>query len=140
MALIRVPKSAEPLLAFCKPNYNRHRNIFFETYAEFIIFVAAYGFYKKGTSCIQPANSFMDQPNPIDMAIFKNQHLFPLIILLGITLTGTYEIIRKEEDLARIIENYAEAGCHELAILLKKSTSESFHIELANLIQEIMTE
>jgi len=27
-----------------------------------------------------------------------------------------------------------------LAILLKKSTSESFHIELANLIQEIMTE
>ncbi len=136
MALIRIPKSAEPLMAYCRPYHDRLQNVCFETYAEFMIFAASYGFYKTGPSGNQPVSNFMEQPYPIDMAIFKNQNLFPFIIFLGIALTGGRDIIKQEELLARIVENYADAGCRDLVTLLKKSIPESFHLELATLIQE----
>jgi hypothetical protein len=136
MALIRIPKSAEPLLPYCKPYNHRLPNACFETYAEFIVFAAGYGFYKNSSSGNSLVTEFLDQPYPIDMAIFKNQDLFPLIIFLGIALVGNRAIIKQEDALARITENYTDTGCRELLILLKQSTPESFHLELSTLIQE----
>ena len=140
MALIHIPKSAEQLLPYCKPYQNRLQNACFETYAELMIFTAGYGFHKIVSSGKQPVLEFIDQPYPIDMDIFKNLNLFPFIIFLGIALTGGREIIKQEESLARIIENYADAGCRELNILLKKSIQESFHLDLATIIQETVAQ
>lgn len=137
MALIRIPKESEPLLLYCRPSPNRLPNTCFETYAEFMIFAACFGFYKTGAEGNQPVSQFMDQPYPIDMAIFKNQHLYTQILFLGLAVTHSHDITKQEEILARMIENYAAKGSHELIKLLKKnSIPESFHLELAILIQE----
>jgi len=136
MAVIKVPKEAELLLKYCRPSANRLPNACFETYAEFMIFAACFGFHKTGIDGNQPVSEFMDQPYPIDMAIFKNQNLFPHILLLGLALTKAHDITQQEEMLARMIENYATKGCIELTKLLKKSIPESFHIELSILIRE----
>ena len=136
MAFIRVPKEAESLLIYCRPSFNRLPNACFETYAEFMIFTACFGFYKTGIDGNQPVSTFMEQPYPIDMAIFKNQHLFSQILLLGLASTNSHDITQQEEMLARRVENYAAKGCVELNKLLKKSIPESFHLELSTLIQE----
>jgi hypothetical protein len=136
MALIRIPKEAEPLLIYCRPNANRLSNTCFETYAEFMIFAACFGFYKTGVDGNEPVSQFIDQPYPIDMTIFKNQNLYPQILLLGLVLTHSHDITKQEEMLARVIENFAAKGCHELTKLLKKTIPESFHLELSELIRE----
>jgi len=123
MTDIRIPKEAAPLLPYCRPSLNSRSNACFDTYADFIIFVASYGFYKTGKDGNQAVSEFLDQPYPVDIDIFKNRNLFPQILFLGISLTGSHKIVTDEERLARMIENYAFQGCRELNELLKKNYS-----------------
>ncbi len=138
MPNIRVPKAAVPLLPFCKPWSGRMSNACFNTYADLIMFATGLGFRQlRGTSA-PSCHAFIDdgQPYPIDFSVFKNpgQQLYPLVLLLGLVTAKSREVVRDEEQLARIVENYAAIGLKELTEKLAAATPEEFHVELAQLL------
>lgn len=138
MPNVRVPKAAMPLLPFCKPWPSRRSNACFSTYADLIMFAAGVGFRQLHGAVAPSAQVFIedDQPYPIDFSVFKNpgQQLYPLVLLLGLASVKSREVVRDEEQLARIVENYAAAGFKELTEKLSATTPEEFHVELAQLL------
>ncbi len=138
MPHIRVPEVAEPLLPFCKPWSRRMPTACFNTYADLIIFAAGFGFRELHGTSAPSCHAFIDdrQPYPIDLSVFKNsgQQLYPLILLLGLVTAKSREVVRDEEQLARIVENYAAFGLKELVAKLTATTPEEFHVDLAQLL------
>lgn len=138
MANIRVPKVAEKLLPFCKPWANPLPNACFRTYADLIMFAAGFGFQQLRGQPVHRCSTFIEneQPYPIDFSVLKNpgQQLYPLVLLLGLAAEKSHEIVRDDERLAKTIENYASVGCEMLVTKLATTTSEEFHVELAQLL------
>lgn len=143
MPNVRIPKAAVPLLPFCKPWSGRKSNACFSTYADLIMFAAGLGFRQlrgmPAPSCLAFIED--DQPYPIDFSVFKNpgQQLYALVLLLGLVAAKSREVVRDEEQLARIVENYSAMGFKELTEKLSATTPEEFHVELAHLLVGVAT-
>lgn len=140
MAQVRVPKSAEKLLPFCRPWVAKLPNACFATYADLMMFAAGVGYQTLGGKLPPQCHSFVEekQPYPIDFSVFKSpgQQLYSLVLLLGLAFTKSHDVVRDEECLARGVEDYAAVGFQELSNKLAESTPESFHIVLAELLSE----
>lgn len=136
MSQVRIPKAAESILPFCRPWHERLSNTCFESYAEMVIFAAGLGFYKSGKSKPQGKDSFLSQPYPISVDVFKSQQLYPIMLLLALAVTKNSQIARDEKQICGILEDYAEVGFLELNKMLSASNPQEFHIELGRLIAE----
>ena len=136
MPSLRLPEALDPLLPFCRKHDDAVEHACFDTYADLVVFSASYGFqHLQGAKPPNP-KIFLNTPYPIDIAIFKNQHFFPQLLLIGLATERTQEIARDEEKLCRLIEAFAAEGGKALTAELKQSTPASFYIELANLLEE----
>lgn len=136
MSLVRVPKSAEPTLAFCRPWHNRQGSTCFDSYAELVVFAAGLGFSKVGNRRPEGVGDFLTQPNPISVDVFKSQQLFAIMLLLAMAVTESSAVARDERKICGILEDYAEVGFLDLNKLLSGSNPQEFHIELGRLIAE----
>lgn len=136
MATIKIPKAAEPLLKYCRPTVNKMENVCFETYAEYVIFSACLGFFHAERDGNYRVTEFVEQPYPIDMMIFQNQNLYPIILLISIAATKGHQVTTDDDMMARIIEYYSEIGSQYLCELLKQTVPGSFHLELAKLLTD----
>jgi hypothetical protein len=120
MAQIRIPSDATPFL----PLVSTHRNPgsssqasrCFETYADLAVFLAAYGFAVRNHELPAKDNeTFLDQPGPIDIAIFaKSDRRFPPLLFMALAATGDQRIVRNEDEICRIAELFAAAGSRAL--------------------------
>ncbi|HVT92604.1 MAG TPA: hypothetical protein VHD76_07150 [Bryobacteraceae bacterium] len=135
MSRVRVPKAAAPLLIYCKTNAQKRADACFGSYAELLMFAAAVGFQRyQGKPPGDRIEFFDASPDPIDLAIFKNQHLFPQLLLMGLASTGSHAIARNEEGLCALLERFATAGSQHLAQTLISSTPDSFIFTVAHMI------
>lgn len=137
MPAIRLPQSAEPLLSFCRRSEEPADNACFDTYADLVTFAASCGFYRfQGRRPSDPSEFF---PNvyPIDLAVFKNQGLFPNLLLMGLGCEGRADIARDEERLCRLVEAFADAGCKYLAHEMGTSTPARFHLHAAAVLAKV---
>lgn len=134
MPTIRLPQSAEPLLPFCRRFEEPHDNACFDTYADFVTFVASCGYHRLHGRMPAEPKQFLPNIYPIDLAVFKNQSLFPNLLLIGLGTDGKPDIARDEERLCRVVEAFAEVGCKYLAHELISWTPSRFHLELAELL------
>lgn len=141
MAQVRVPKTAEEMLPFCRPWSAKLPNACFATYADLMMFAAGVGFQTLGGKSPPQCHSFVEekQPHPIDFNVFKSpgQQLYPLVLLLGLASIKSHDAVRDEERLVRVVENYAAVGFQELSKKLAASTPEHFHVELAVQLVEV---
>lgn len=135
MPTIRLPQSADPLLPFCRRYEEPLDNACFDTYADLVTFAAACGFQRLHGRKPTDPQQFHAKVNPIDIAVFKNQNLFPNLLLIGLGSEGRPDIARDEERLCRIVEGFADVGCKHLAHELTVRTPARFHLELGMRIQ-----
>ena len=135
MAQVRIPKIAEEILPFCKPWSGRQPNACFSTYADLMMFAAGIGYQKMSGKTPPQCQVFVEekQPYPIEFSVFKSpgQQLYSLVLLLGLATVKNHDVVREEERLVRIVENYAAIGLQELRKKLAATTPDVFHIELA---------
>lgn len=122
MARIRIPTSALEILPFCQTSQNRHDEVLFQSYAALITMAAAYGFHLEGRS-VPDAKKFLSSPEPIDLAIFRSQDLYPQLLVLALACANEMEgeDPLDEEYLCRLIENLAGAGLKTLTAHLVNS-------------------
>jgi hypothetical protein len=136
MPAIRLPESAQPLLPFCRRFEESLDNACFDTYADFITFAASCGYHRlHGRMPVEP-KQFLPAIYPIDLAVFKNQDLFPNLLLIGLGTEGKPDIARDEDRLCLIVESFADVGCKYLAHELIGWTPARFHLEVAELLRE----
>ena len=140
MPTIRVPQSAEPLLPFCRRYDEPLDNACFDTYADFVTFAAACGFHRLHGRMPAEPQQFHAKVNPIDIAVFKNQNLFPNLLLIGLGAEGKPDIARDEDRLCHVIEAFADVGCKYLAHELIGWTPARFHLELGAILTTSATE
>ncbi len=134
MPTIRLPQSAEPLLPFCRRSENAVDNVCFDTYADLVTFAASCGFHRFQGRRPDDPKEFVSGIYPIDLAVFKNQNLYPNLLLIGLGSEGTPDIARDEERLCRLVEAFADIGCKYLAHQLGAWTPARFHLELGSLL------
>ncbi len=134
MAGIRIPATAAPLLEFCRPHPSHAERTLFATYADLVTFCAAYGWSQAGDAQPPVCGRFLGTPNAIDMGIFRNQELYPVLLLLGLASSAAVDAARSEEVLARTVENYAALGAAALQHLREATSSRAFHLTLAELL------
>jgi dnd system-associated protein 4 len=139
MAVIRVPKEAQSLLPLCR----RHDRTptepeapaCFETYADLIVFAASYGFAEMEGRPPKRRSQFLDRPNPIDLAIFKNDgRRYPQILLIALATSRDRDVVRDEETVCHLIEDFASLGCERLAKELNQKIGLSSHLVLSNIL------
>jgi dnd system-associated protein 4 len=115
MATIRIPKELKPLLPLCR-SYTGHRQedkaaAPFETFADLMVFAAAAGFHHlHGAPPKKPCADFLDQPNPIDFSIFKSDSRHPILLLIALATSKDKDVVREEEVICRLTEDFAKAG------------------------------
>jgi hypothetical protein len=136
MPSIRLPATIEPLLPFCRKFEDAVEHACFDTYADLLVFAAAFGFHHLAGAKPSPPKELLETPYPIDLAIFKNQQNFSQLILIGLATEGTQDIARDEEKLCHLIEAFASEGGKALTQELNDSTPASFYLDLANLLEE----
>ena len=134
MSAIRLPESAQPLLPFCRRYEEPLDNACFDTYADFVTFAASCGYHRLNGRMPEEPKEFLSKTYPIDLAVFKNQSLFPNLLLIGLGTEGKPDIARDEERLCRVVEAFADVGCKFLSHELKISNPASFHLDLAELL------
>lgn len=135
MATIRMPSSSLELLPFCARHSNPHKQTCFDTYAHLLVTAAAVGFVaagqcRPGVRC----RSFLNQPGPIDIAIFRSQGLMPQMISMGVVCLPKPERATEDAELAGLIEDLAEEGLIEMERLLNKDGVSNFPWNLAEWI------
>lgn len=136
MPSIRLPDSAAPLLPFCRRHGDPFDNACFDTYADLVTFTASCGFHRlNGRSPSEP-KTFLKEIYPIDIAVFKNQDLFPNLLLIALGAEATTEVAQDEERLCRLIETFADAGCKHLSHQKKSWGDLRFHLEAGKALQE----
>lgn len=136
MPAIRLPESATPLLPFCRRHDEPHENACFDTYADFVTFAASCGYHRLHGRTPSEATKFLANIYPIDIAVFKNQSLFPNLLLIGLGTEGKPDIARDEDRLCRVVEAFADVGCKYLAHELNTWTPARFHLKVADLLCE----
>jgi hypothetical protein len=135
MPSIRLPQSLEPVLPFCRKVTQPQPNACFDTYADLVGFAAACGFYHSNDRRPVPLREPSKLIFPIDLAIFKNQRLFPMLLMMCLAFDGKDDVARDEERLCQLIEAYAEDGGRVMAAALERSTKAGFHLELAKMLE-----
>jgi dnd system-associated protein 4 len=141
MAVIRVPEDAKPLLRLCRkhdlaPTETEGPSCF-DTYADLMVFAASYGFAEMGGKPPQRKKSeFLERPNPIDLSIFKTDKRFPQILLIALATSRDQNIVRDEDLICKLIEDYAAVGCQNITRMLGKNGDGREHIELATILSE----
>jgi len=130
MPSIRLPESAEVLLPFCRRNDAAEPNACFETYADLVVFAASLGYYRMNGCRPADPTEFLSTVYPIDIGVFKNQGLFPNLLLIGLGTEGKVEIARDEERLCGVVEGFASIGCKTLSHQLPSWTVSRFHFEI----------
>jgi hypothetical protein len=136
MPTIRLPESAEPLLPFCRRFEEPLDNACFDTYADFVSFMASCGYHRLHGRLPADPEKFLPNIYPIDLAVFKNQSLFPNLLLIALGTEGKSDIARDEERLCRVVEAFADVGCKYLAHESTGWTPARFHLQVANLLCE----
>ena len=131
MATIRTPASASELLPFCARHSDPHKQTCFETYAHLLVTAAAVGFARGGNARGVTCRSFINQPGPIDLAIFRSQGLMPQMLILGMSCLANADMATDEIELAKLIEDLAEVGLTEMELLLQGDGPASFPWRLA---------
>ena len=134
MATIRVPSSALELLPFCSRHPDSHKQTCFDTYAHLLVAAAAMGFHIGGQSRTAACRSFLNQPGPIDIAIFRSQGLMPQMISMGIVCLPTPDAATDESELAKLIEDLAEQGLMQMEKILQQHGNSAFPWQLAEWI------
>jgi hypothetical protein len=140
MPAIRLPASAEPLLPFCRRYDDPAENACFDTYADLVTFAASCGFHRLNGRRPQASKDFLPKVYPIDLAVFKNQGLYPNLLLLGLGTERTADIARDEDSLCHLAESLADVGFSYLAHELAAWTPARFHLQLAALLHKIAEE
>lgn len=135
MPTIRLPQSAEPLLPFCRRFEEPLENACFDTYADFVTFAASCGFHRLHGRMPAEPQQFHSGISPIDIAVFKNQSMFPNLLLIGLGTEGKPDIARDEDHLCRVVEAFADVGCKYLAHELTGWTPACFHSQLGSILQ-----
>ncbi len=138
MPAIRLPQSAEPLLPFCRRFEEPADNACFDTYADLVTFAASNGYHRFHGRRPDDPKEFLPSIYPIDLAVFKNQGLFPNLLLMGLGSEGKADITRDEERLCRLVEAFADVGCKYLAHAIGGWTPARFHIELGQLLLHVV--
>jgi hypothetical protein len=103
-----------------------------------MVFAASYGFSELGGKppLRKQAIKFLERPNPIDLSIFKTDKRYPQILLIALATSKDQNIVRDEELICKLIEDYAAAGCQKLANSINEQGSSSEHLGIATLIAE----
>lgn len=139
MAAIRVPREAQTLLPLCR----RHDRspiepaapACFETYADLIVFAASYGFAEMQGRPPKRQSQFLDRPNPIDLAIFKNDgRRYPQLLMIALATSQDRDIVRDEDTICHLIEDFASLGCGLLAKELDQKIGLSAPLIIANIL------
>lgn len=136
MPAIRIPQSAEPLLQFCRRSAEPAENACFDTYADMLAFGAACGFHRLSGRRPSDPKEFSREASTVDLAIFKNQGLFPNLLLIGLGAEGKPDIARDEDQICKLIESFADVGFKYLGHEMKSWTPARFHLEVASLLVE----
>jgi hypothetical protein len=134
MATIRIPSSSGELLPFCARHPDPHKQTCFDTYAHLLVTAAGIGFHRGGNSRTVTCRSFLNNPGPIDLSIFRSQGLMPQMLAMGIVCLSDPENATDENELAKLIEDLAEEGLTEMERLLKADGIASFPWKLAERI------
>ena len=136
MPAIRLPESAEPLLKFCRRHEDAEDDACFETYADLVVIAASCGYQRLNGRPPSEPDAFLSEVYPIDIGVFKNQGLFPNLLLIGLGATGKADIARDEEGLCRLAESFADVGCKHLGHELISWTPARLHLEFAKNLSE----
>jgi len=139
MATIRIPEAAKPLLPLCRRRESTPSDteqICFESYADLVVFAAALGFEAMGGRLPNRETRFLTQPNPIDFPIFKDDRRYPQLLLIALAASRDRAVIRDEEMLCRVAEDFAAVGCERLKALVDASTHGSWHLAIAKRLTE----
>jgi len=140
MTRIGVPKAALPLLIYCRTNPAKRDDACFASYAELVVFLASFGYkVTQGRITNLKADLLDAGPEPIEFNVFKNQGLFPQVLLLGLAISKGHSIAKNEQALANVIETLATAGAVALARTWANSTPESFVFELVEQLSHSTT-
>jgi hypothetical protein len=135
MAMIRIPKEAEPLVKYCRPAADAVKQPFFATYADFVLFLAAYGYHCCSGKRPKRMGESLNHPAPVEIEVFQNNgERWQIVNLLGLAVTKGHDVARRMDELVAIIEDLAVAGAVELSRMLKQSNVEQFPFDLAALL------
>lgn len=139
MQAIRVPQEAKPLLSLCRKHTAATTDpssvLCFDTYADLIVFAAARGFHHLRGKAPNRSTKFLDQPNPIDLFLFKNDRRFPQILFIALATARDKDVVRDEATICRLIEDFAAVGCTSISQSLSSRPGEP-HLAIADLLIE----
>jgi hypothetical protein len=140
MASIRIPEAAIELLPFCRRHVSRSGDSSitpcFDTYADLLVFTASLGFREMNGTLPTRFTRFADTPYPIDLAIFKNDHRrYPQLLLIALAASGDRNVVRDEEVICKLTEDYAAVGCERLKRRLDRKPGLG-HLVIAQRIAE----
>jgi len=136
MATIRIPSSAGELLPFCSRHPESHKQTCFDTYAHLLVAAASMGFHIGGCSRMVSCRSFLNQPGPIDVAIFRSQGLMPQMMTMGVACFSSSDHVTDENELGKLIEDLAEEGLRQMERILQQSGVSAFPWLLAEWIAD----
>jgi hypothetical protein len=140
MPNIRVPESAQQLLPMCRKHEllptERELPQCFETYADLLVFAAAYGFSQLHGSIPKRKTRFLSTPNPIDFEIFKSDRRFPPILLIALAASKDKDVVRDESLLCKLTEDYAAVGFEKMIKIQSEHGDTSFILQIANALVE----
>ena len=134
MATIRIPSSAGEMLPFCSRHSDPHKETCFDTYAHLVVTAAAMGFHCGGNARTTSCRSFINQPAPIDLSIFRSQGLMPQMLAMGMVCLASPDNATDEAELAKLIEDLAEEGFSAMERILHQDGIASFPWRLAEWI------
>lgn len=132
MAAIRIPASAEPLLPFCRSSGSNGPHIW-ETYADLVAFLAAYGYSQE----VDPPESLAaaKSTNPIDLSTFRNRGLYPQLLMIAIAVSRRWIVAKSPDEICAVNERYAALGATQLLIDSSYQNAGSLTQRLMEVIQ-----
>jgi hypothetical protein len=131
MASIRIPSSATALLSFCAKHQEANEHYCFDTFAHLITTGAAMGYHLSGAQTPMPCRSFLAQPYPIDLAIFRSLGLLPQLLAVGMSTLGNPDDAIDENKLAKLIEDLSNEGLRVMESILAQKGDTEFSWELS---------
>lgn len=139
MASIRIPESAIDLLPLCRRYDGNNSDPLitpcFDTYADLLVFAASFGFREMSGALPNRTTRFADSPYPIDLAIFKNDRRYPQLLLIALAASQDRNVVRDEDLICKLTEDYAAFGCERIKRLLDASPGLA-HVTIAQRIAE----
>lgn len=135
MANIRIPTEAEPLVKYCRTAADAVKQPIFATYADLVLFLAAYGYHCSAGKRPRRMKDGLKHPAPVELEKFQeNGERWQIVNLLGLAVTKGHEVARRMDELVAIVEDLAAVGAVELSSMLKQSNVEQFPFDLAALL------